>query len=58
MMVVGYNGILFQDVGSVTQRLGHYQWAPTLGYRLKKSGIQNQGGTKRLINDNHQTFWS
>ena len=44
MMVVGYNGILFQDVGSVTQSLlGHYHQAPALGcitVRPKK-GRQN-----------------
>ena len=70
MMVVGYNGILFQDVGSVSncgifhktfvtyKSLGHYHKAPALGYRHETLATQKEGETKRLINDNHQTIWS
>ena len=68
MMVVGYNGILFQDVGLVKQvlrnfhkisvtckSLGNYQRAPALNvYRRKTPGTQKGGE----INDSHQTFWS
>ena len=70
-MVVDYNGILFQDVGSITQSLWNFhktlttykilaqcEKAPALGYRRKISGTQEEGETKRLINDNHQTFSS
>ena len=41
-----------------TKSLGHCQKASALGYHRKTSDTQEEGETKRLINDNHQTFWS
>ena len=68
MMVVDYNGILFQDVGSVAQSgwnlhktsityksLGHFHKAPALGYRRDSQVYKKMG--EPLINDNYQTFW-
>lgn len=71
MTVVDYNGILFQDVGPVTQSLrnlcmtsvtykdwGAIKRPQALGYCCKTSSTEREEGKNRLTNENHQPFWS
>ena len=49
MMMVDYNGILFQDDEWVIQRLGQYWIVPALRFHRNTSGTQKKGEIKLLI---------